>query len=743
MLKKTTFALLYLVMACMAAATFVEKLHGTSFARLHVYGSSWFVLLWSVLTLTSVAYIVRRRVRRASTVALHASFVLILCGALLTHLLSARGSIHLRTGQTVSTFVADDGRGGTKVERLPFTLRLDTFRIVCHEGTDAPADYVSELTLTSGGRSLPARVSMNRIFVHSSTRLYQASYDADGGGSVLAVNRDPWGTGVTYAGYALLFVSLLWMLLDPHGRFRTLLRHPLLRSGLGALALAALPCAARSAAVLPGPTAERMGRLYVEHGGRICPLQTLALDFTRKIHGTDSYDGHTAEQVLLSWVFWSDEWDAEPIIRVKSRALRQYAGLDEYVPFRTFFTGRGGSYLLGPLVMEYYSGRRDELHKAAAEVDDKLQLVFALRRGTLFRVFPHTAGGRTRWYAPTEALPEGMQRPCSLFVRNAFNRLNAEAARNDFGSFEATVGQMASFQRQNAGRSLPRPAAVRAELAYNAMPPLAWLWRLDLTFGLAMLAFSLWRLTGRAAGRRLASVMRHGSAGLLALSLAWLSVLLVLRGLVSGRVPMSNGYETMLLLAWCTQLVALAFCRRMELLAPFGLLLSGFFLLVSSLGMMEPQMSPMMPVLASPLLSVHVSLVMMGFALLAFTFLCGVAGLLMPVLGSDRAAGRRQAEALRVVSQLFLYPAMALLGAGIFTGAIWANVSWGSYWNWDAKEVWALITFLFYAVALHDASLPFLRTARGYHLYVVAAFSTVLMTYFGVNYYLGGLHSYA
>ncbi len=743
MLKKTAFALLYLVMAAMGAATFVEKFHGTAFARLHVYGSAWFVLLWTALALTSVAYLVRRRVRRASVVALHASFVLILIGALLSHLLSVRGSIHLRTGETASTFTADDGRGGTTTARLPFALRLDTFRVVCHEGTDAPADYVSHLTLTDGGRSLPARVSMNRIFTYASTRLYQASYDADGRGSVLAVNRDPWGTGVTYAGYALLFASLLWMLLDPRGRFRRLLRHPLLRGGLVALALVALPCAARSATVLPEQTAARMGRLYVEYGGRICPLQTLALDFTRKIHGSDSYGGHTAEQVLLSWVFWSDEWDAEPVIRVKSRALRQLVGLDEYVPFRTFFTGRGGSYLLGPLVMQYYAGQRDELHKAAAEVDDKLQLVFALRRGTLFRVFPHTAGGRTRWYAPTEALPAGMERPCSLFVRGAFNRLNAEAGRADFASFEATVAQLAAFQRQYGGRSLPSPAAVRAERAYNALPSLAWLWRLDLAAGLATLVFALWQLAGRRAGRRLAAAVRYGSAGLLTLSLAWLSVLLVLRGIVSGRVPMSNGYETMLLLAWCTQLVALAFCRRVRLLAPFGLLLSGFFLLVSSLGMMDPQMSPMMPVLASPLLSVHVSLVMMSFALLAFTFLCGVAGLLVPALGRDRAAGHRQAEALRVLSQLFLYPAMALLGAGIFTGAIWANVSWGSYWSWDAKEVWALVAFLFYAVALHDASLPFLRSPRSYHWYMVAAFSTVLMTYFGVNYYLGGLHSYA
>ena len=744
MYRKIAFTLLYAVLLCLAAATFVEKSRGTDFVRLHIYGSAWFSLLWAVFTLAGVACLVRSRERRASVVALHASFVLILAGALLTHLFSAQGSLHLRVGETSDTYRPEGAAGELRTASLPFAVRLDTFRIVFHEGTDAPADYISEVTVVDGTGRLPARISMNHILTYRSTRFYQASYDADGRGTLLAVNRDPWGTGVTYAGYALLFVSLLWMLLDPRGRFRALLRHPLLRRGLPVLAIALLPALpSRGAPTLPAAQADAMGRLFVEHGGRICPLRTLALDFTRKLHGAGSYAGLSAEQVLLGWVFWSSEWDEEPLIRVKSRTLRQAVGLDEYVPFRTFFASGPGGYLLGPLVMEYYAGQRDELHKAAAEIDDKLQLVFSLRRGTLFRLFPYAHGGRTRWLSPTSALPAGMEPRQARFVRGVFNGLYAACRQGDFAQFDTLVGQLAAYQRQNAGPSLPRPAAVRAERLYNAAPYVPWLCRLSLAGGLATLAFALWDLAGRGGRRRLSRGIRTAAAALLALTFAGLTALLVLRGLISGRLPMANGYETMLLLAWFVQMVALLTFRRLGLLLPFGLLLSGFFLLVSSLGLMDPQMSPMMPVLASPLLSVHVSLVMMGFALLAFTFLCGVTGLLLPALGPCREAGRRQAEALRIASQLFLYPALALLGAGIFTGAIWANTSWGSYWSWDAKEVWALITFLCYAVALHDRSLPWLRTARGYHWYVVAAFSTVLMTYFGVNYYLGGLHSYA
>lgn len=228
------------------------------------------------------------------------------------------------------------------------------------------------------------------------------------------------------------------------------------------------------------------------------------------------------------------------------------------------------------------------------------------------------------------------------------------------------------------------------------------------------------------------------------LSFIALTLCLALRWVASGRVPMGNGYETMLLLAWLVMLVALAVVRRFRIALPFGLLLSGFFLLVSHISSMDPQISHLMPVLNSPLLSLHVSVIMAAFALLSLTFLCAVTALLLRLFRGRNATGLAdQTGRLALLSRLMLYPALALLGIGIFVGAVWANVSWGAYWNWDAKEVWGLITLMVYAVAAHDASLPFLRRPLGYHAFMALAFLTIVMTYFGVNYYLGGMHSYA
>ena len=206
---------------------------------------------------------------------------------------------------------------------------------------------------------------------------------------------------------------------------------------------------------------------------------------------------------------------------------------------------------------------------------------------------------------------------------------------------------------------------------------------------------------------------------------------------------MGNGYETMLVLAWCVQLITLLVIKRLPFLLSFGFLLAGFFLLVSSIGQMDPQITPLVPVLSSPLLSLHVSLIMMAYALFTFTFLCGIVALTLQFFRPNQPLHAEHIQALHVISRLFLYPALALLGIGIFVGAIWANISWGRYWGWDPKEVWALISFLCYAVALHGTSLPWFRRPLNYHLYMTGAFLTVLMTYIGVNYFLGGMHSYA
>lgn len=737
----------------MAAATFVEKFRGTEFVHASVYGSWWFVGLWAVLALLAVAYFVGRRVRRASVVLLHLSFAVILAGALLTHVTSWQGAVRLRVGETVSTYY-ENVPGGDVVERkLPFELRLESFDVKYHDGTRAEADYVSRFTITDGGATQRAEVSMNNVWKYRSVRFYQSSYDPDMRGSILALNSDPWGIPVTYAGYALLFLSLVWLLVDPKGVFRRLFKSDMMRRGvLSVMAVCAMSQAAGAANTLPRETADRLGRLNILYNDRVCPLQTFAVDFTKKLCGSARYGDYTPEQVLAGFIFYGDEWSAEPIIRVKNGPLRDALQLPGRCSVNTFFNQVMGGYILGPYLNEYYHGHNDKFHKQVADIDDRLMMVMELRRGTLLRVFPFTSGGKTTWYSPTENITDTLvDEAHRKYMQNVFSLIYGEVLASSYGNVDKILDKMLKYQQLNGGSSLPSAAQVKAERLYNAIPFATILFMVNLTLGVVLLIIGLVRLIrpvktdepDRPDKALLRAVPVVGGA-LLGLSLLALTACIALRWIVGGRVPMANGYETMLLMAWFVMVLALVAARRFRIALPFGFLMSGFFLLVSHINQMDPQITHIMPVLSSPLLSVHVSVIMMSFALLSLTFICGLTAIILRLVrGRNAVELDGQLDSLALLSRLLLYPALALLGVGIFVGAIWANVSWGAYWSWDAKEVWGLITLMVYAVAAHAASVPFLRRSMGYHIFMTLAFLTLVMTYFGVNYFLGGMHSYA
>lgn len=742
--SRSLLALYVSIIIIMAAATITEKYMGGDFVADTIYGSWWFAALWALLAVAGVAYILKRRVRRAS-VLLHGSFVVILFGALLTHVSASQGTVRLRLGETTDTYVVSTKDGDIR-HTLPFKLRLKSFDIHYHDGTRAVADYVTRLTVTDGDKTTEALVSMNNIFSYKSVRLYQMSYDPDMRGSVLSVNRDPWGIPVTYCGYAMLFIAVVWMLIDPKGPYRRLLRSDIVKKGMMTIALlVGTAFMAHGATTLPKETADKFGRLYVLYNNRVCPLQTLAIDFTKKLCGKASYDGYTAEQVLMGFVMWPDEWSREPLLRLKGGALRDRLQLPSHCTINTFFNDMMGGYIIGPYLNEYYNGHDDEFHRQVADVDARIQLVMDLRRGKLLKVFPYTVNGNTTWYAPTDIMPDSVVATADrLYMQNVFSLIYQEALAGNMASVGNIADKMLRYQHKNGGSSLPSAVQTRAERLYNAVPFATILFMLNLGMGFATLFVALWRLTSRRQKPLRGSREMRVAAAVMSLSLAALTLCVALRWLIRGTVPMANGYETMLLMAWIIMAASLLLCRRFAIVLTFGFIMSGFFLLVSHISQMDPQITHIMPVLQSPLLSVHVSVIMMAFALLSLTFVCGLMALLLRAMRGSRAPGLgAQLAALHALSQLFYYPAMAALAVGIFVGAVWANVSWGTYWSWDAKEVWALITFMVYAVAAHGTSLPLMRRSMPWHVFMVAAFATILMTYFGVNYFLGGMHSYA
>lgn len=463
-LKKTLFALYVLVIVCMAAATVVEKYSGTDFVRSNVYGAWWFSLLWAVLTAAGVVYFLRHRCKSWSGIALHLSFVVILAGAFVTHVSSERGTVHLRQGSYISTCVMYDRHNQPYDAQMPFQMRLDRFDVQYHEGTDAAEDYVSQFTIIDHGKQYSGKVSMNRIFRYGAMRFYQSSYDNDMLGASVSFNSDPIGISLTYTGYALLFFSLVYMLFDPHGAYRKLLRLSHLKKGLMMMALLfALGSSSAQAHVLPNESADRFGRLMVLHNSRICPLQTLAIDFTKNLYGKASYNGYTPEQVLTGWMFYADDWMQEPMLRLKGAEMRDRLQLPEYVPVSQFFNNAMGGYTLGPYVQEYYGGNHDAFHSQVAAIDNKIQLIMELRSGSLLKLFPYTNKGKTTWFAPTDDLPNAMDREHQQFVRSICLLLGDCALASDYTQMDAVVGKMLKYQQKNGGASMPSDRRVAAE----------------------------------------------------------------------------------------------------------------------------------------------------------------------------------------------------------------------------------------------------------------------------------------
>ena len=374
--------------------------------------------------------------------------------------------------------------------------------------------------------------------------------------------------------------------------------------------------------------------------------------------------------------------------------------------------------------------------------------------GSLWRIYPFrmqadTAGWgeRLAWYSLADRLPHTMSHEVGVFVRGSMNYVAEQVARKDFSAVDALLtkirryqeremGGMAPSEREMGGMA-PSDFRIQSERLYNRLNNSLPLAIASVMLGLLSFGYYCRRLMqGKAADKR----MDASLLALLSIGLLYLAGLMALRGFVSGHVPLSNGHETMQGLAVCAAALTLYLHRRLPMAIPFGYLVCGLALMVSMMGESNPQVTNLLPVLASPLLSIHVAVIMIAYALLAFIMLNGVTALLLSV---SRRDCHTEIERLQVISRLMTYPAVFLLAIGIFIGAVWANVSWGRYWGWDPKEVWALITMLVYALMLHHASLPAFRRPVFFHAYAVVAFLCVLITYFGVNFLLGGLHGYA
>ncbi len=655
----------------MAIATIVEKIHGTTFVSSKIYSTWWFSAIWGILTIASIARIITSGMQRTLTVlTLHISFVVILAGALTTHITSKKGYLHLRCGETARLYTEQSSNGDMRTATLPFSVKLNDFNIKNYEGTTTHSDYASHLTFSTDEGSTNETVSMNNIAVVEGYRFYQTSFDRDMKGSVLTVTYDPYGTGITYIGYGLLIVSAVLLLILRTPRIKQLYRqlngNRVLAIGclflISATTFAKTPVVARE-------DAEKAERKLIVYNGRVCPLNTLAHDFCLKITGKTSYKGLSAEQLLLSLPLAPEEWTEKPLLKIKNKALKERLGISTDLARIKDFYDNEGKYKLDILLNEQMKKAEDEqdkkLVRSIYDVDEQISLVNAAVTGKLIEHYK--------------------------------------------------------------GNNPPSETRISAEILYNQQP--------FTVVGAFMIVIGLLIIV-------IAEIIRKkGNAvkiGVLTIICVFQLAVFLLRWYISGNIPLSNGYETMAFVSLSTSLLTLLavwMLRKQSFVCNTvtigGLMIAGLTLLVAHLSEMSPQITSLMPVLHSPWLTTHVSLIMVSYSLFAFMAVIAAVDLV-----------KRDAR-LDALNRLMLYPAEIFLAIGIFLGAIWANQSWGTYWSWDPKEVWALISMLIYCVPLHVESLPIMRKAKVHDIYLIMAFLSILMTYFGVNYLLGGMHSYA
>lgn len=654
----------------------------------------------------------------------HTAYLLILSGALITHMASESGIIHLRTGETSVAFVSTDNDEHTVL--LPFAIRLDSFRIVNYPGTDTPSDYVSHISLSDEQGERTTHISMNNILKHDGYRIFQQSYDPDGHGSLLMVSHDPWGTSVTYTGYILLLIGMMALLFSPRSIFRDTLKKgkwkcwaflPLIIPG-------SIQYADATPKTFPPTDAEAFGEILVQYNGRITSLESLSIDFTRKIHGSDHYGDFTATQFLAGYLLSREDWNMESAIKLKDEKEKEILGTDKkYVSIVDFYTVEGLYKPKEAYGERWGSSLNSPEKKALRELDEKMDLILSLQNRELLKIFPYVSGGKTRLVSFHE-----LQNADTLlrFLPELYERYSKNVPCDDL------IRAFIKTQKERLGEAAPTESALTAEKIHIRVNHLPWCCHLTLFAGLCL--FLLLFLNQR-------GWLEHGfkiGYAVLSLCTLYLTFLIILRSMVSGRLPLSNGHETLLCIAWISQIFTLFLFRKVKIILPLGLIASGFALLTATMGESNPQITALMPVLNSPILSIHVSLMMIAYALLLIVTLSSLSVLVLHY----KTGENERLEIHQDLNTILLYPAVFCLTAGIFTGAVWANVSWGSYWSWDPKETWALISLLVYSLIFHRNSIPTLNKPIVFHLYLIGAFLFILITYFGVNYFFGGMHSY-
>ena len=669
---------------------------------------------------------------------------------------------------------------GAKIINLPFSIYLKDFIVERYPGSMQPSSYESKVVVLDKKNNveMPYRIYMNHTLDYGGYRFFQASYDPDEKGTILSVNHDP-GKLPTYIGYTLLALGLLLNIFNPYSRFGRLARMRFLDKKTIAIAplIAVLLYFFSGNAVaeenqmhpkiphikevlnvikkIDRNTADNFGTLVVQtSGGRLEPIDTLSIDVLNKISRKREFYGLNHNQIILGMLAKPRYWQLVPMIKVNHPAIKKLLGIDpdaKYFAFINAFDGNGNYKLANAVerARRKRPARRNQLDKELLKVDERINIAYMVYTGELFRIFPLEGDPNHTWYPPRYAVErfpkEDAEKIRNLLV-NFFSGIDKGIQTGDWKDANKAIEEIRKFQKTKGADIYPSETKIKAEILYNKLNIFERLIPVYLLAGLALLLLIFAKLIKPSLNLTIPTRL---VLGVLVLGFLAHTFNLALRGYVSGHYPWSNGYESLVYIAWTIIFAGILFARQSPFAVASTGILAGLVLFVAHLSWMDPQITNIVPVLKSYWLAIHVSVITASYGFLGLSALLGFITLILFIIRNPKVQDEKQRqielsilEATRI-NEMSMIIGLALITVGNFLGGVWANESWGRYWGWDPKEVWALVTILVYTAVVHMRFVPKIYSTYSFAVASVLAYASVIMTYFGVNFYLSGLHSYA
>ncbi|MGB5654958.1 MAG: cytochrome c biogenesis protein CcsA, partial [Robiginitalea sp.] len=675
---------------------------------------------------------------------------------------------------------------GSKIIELPFSITLNDFIAEKYPGTEkAYSAFMSKITVNDD-RTFDYDIFMNHVLDHQGYRFFQASFDPDEKGTVLSVNHDFWGTWVTYIGYFLLYMGLMSIIFFGKTRFRDLARSlekvKLKKAALTAILVLLAPLAWAQegpnpqddhnhnvlptqdqvdslilATAVPKAEAEKFGHLVIQDdGGRMKPVNTFASELLRKLSFKDTYLGLTADQVLLSMMMQPRLWTVAEFIALDKKgqndSIRNTIGVSEdqkYVKLLDFFDATGRNKLDPVLQDAFATNTPDKFQQDFKDAYFRLSLLNRALGGEILRIYPLLNDENNKWISAQEFNTAQFSVPDSLysnFIANSLPfyvmSLEKAAQSGDYSEPDRLLEAFHQNQVNHGSEVLPSDNRVKAEVINNRLDIYNRLYKYYALVGVLLFLVLVFRIFKE---RRIWDIATYSLKGTIMVMFFWHTAGLLIRWYISGHAPWSDAYESILYVSWATMGMGLWLGRKSDMTIAATAFVTSILLWIAHQSWVDPSIANLQPVLDSYWLMIHVAVIVASYGPLTVGMILGVVCLLLIMLTNEknREKMKLNLKELTIINELALTIGLVMLTIGNFLGGQWANESWGRYWGWDPKETWALISILVYAFVIHTRLVPGLRGTWSFNFLSVIAFASIMMTYFGVNFYLVGLHSYA